>query len=252
MPAKDQPVIIVIPCYNEQQRLPVESLLAFLEAGPPEVGFLLVDDGSQDGTLALLEGLARQRPQRLRVLALGRNQGKGEAVRRGVLAALEAAPAAVGFWDADLAAPLEEIPALLAVLRQRPRVAMVMGARVQLLGRRIHRRPWRHYLGRVGASLISLLLRLPVYDSQCGAKVFRADQRLSQVFARPFLARWLFDVEIILRYSRLFQVQSPPVSPLEAIYEQPLSSWCEIGGSKVRPGDYLRALGECYRLWKSY
>lgn len=191
MPVLDQPVIIVIPCYNEERRLPAPRLLEFLEQGPAGIGFLLVDHGSSDGTLALLQSLA--------ALSLGHNQGKGEAVRRDILAALEAAPQAVGFWDADLAAPLEEIPALLEVLRQRPAVEMVLGARVQMLGRQISRRAWRHYLGRVSASLISPLLGLPLYDSQCGAKLFRANPRLAQIFGRRFQARWLFDVEVILR-----------------------------------------------------
>jgi glycosyltransferase involved in cell wall biosynthesis len=250
--SRDQRAIIVIPCYNEENRLPVERLLAFLAAGPREVSFLLVDDGSRDGTLSKLENLRRQCPDRVVVLPLKENRGKGEAVRQGVMAALASGPATVGFWDADLAAPLEEIPHLLGVLDRRPEVEMVMGIRVQTLGRQISRRPWRHYLGRVGASLISLLLQMPVYDTQCGAKIFRANRHLAQVFALPFQARWLFDVEIILRYLALFKNGDLAVSPMRGLYEEPLSRWMDVSGSKVNIISYLRALAEFYRLWRSY
>lgn len=243
--------ILVVPCFNEEQRLPVQDFLAFLATGPAEVSFLLVDDGSRDGTRQVLEGLGQAHPERVKLLPLQANRGKAEAVRQGVLAALEMTPEFIGYWDADLAAPLEEAAALLDILRDKPEVDMVLGSRVQMLGRRISRRPLRHYLGRVSATLISLLLHLPIYDSQCGAKIFQVNQRLRQIFAQPFQARWLFDVEIILRYLALWKQEPRPAS-WQRIYEQPLSCWRDIGGSKVGPGGYLRSLADYGRLWRHY
>src|SRR5215212_22879 len=192
-------LILVIPCYNEERRLPVDALRAFALDGV-RLELLLVNDGSRDGTLALLESLHAENPDRFSVLNLEQNQGKAEAVRRGIVAAMERGPDFFGFWDADLATQLEELPSYLNVFRTRREVDMVFGARVRLLGRSISRRPTRHYVGRVGATLISSSLGLAVYDTQCGAKLFRNGDEMRELFATPFLSRWLFDVEIIARY----------------------------------------------------
>ena len=107
---------------------------------------------------------------------------------------LDRGPDFVGFWDADLATPLSELPGFMKVMKTRPQIEMVLGARVRLLGRDIRRNPTRHYVGRVGATLISSSLGLAVYDTQCGAKLFRANDTLRDVFGTPFLSRWIFDV----------------------------------------------------------
>ena len=156
-------VTLVVPAYNEADRLKVDDFVGYLRADTAAgVRLLFVDDGSSDGTAALLQRIvAAAPPGRAAVLSLGHNQGKAEAVRRGMLQALDA-PAdlceIVGFWDCDLATPLAAIAQLANVLHARSGVAMVFGARVALLGRRIARQPVRHYLGRVFATLASLSL----------------------------------------------------------------------------------------------
>src|SRR6185437_8820913 len=166
-------VALVVPCFNEEERLdPAAFVAARVEGVALELVF--VDDGSTDGTRGVLEALRARHPDRVRVVAQPVNGGKAEAVRRGVLDAFERRPDAVGFWDADLATPLSELPLLVQVLQERPEVEIVFGSRVKLMGRRIERRPWRHYLGRIFATAASVALTLPVYDTQCGAKLFRA------------------------------------------------------------------------------
>jgi len=241
--------VIVVPCFNEERRFRAEPFVAFVDRDPA-VAFVLVDDGSTDRTLDVLRAAARARPERIAVLPLSPNGGKAEAVRRGMLHALEGSPEHVGFWDADLATPLDAIPEFVSELRARPEAFMVFGARVKLLGRTIERRPLRHYLGRVFATAASIALRLPIYDTQCGAKLFRAGPHLARWLAEPFLTRWIFDVELIARAIGEDRVAGR--DGLDRIVEIPLREWHDIAGSKVRPGDFLRAAGELARIRARY
>src|SRR5512133_574565 len=99
----DAHLVLVVPCYNEARRLPGERFLEFARA---HVRLLFVDDGSRDETAAVHAELVKAAPGAIAALRLERNQGKAEAVRQGVLAALASSPRLVGFWDADLATPL--------------------------------------------------------------------------------------------------------------------------------------------------
>lgn len=246
----NQPCSIVIPCYNEEIRFPFDQFTAFVAANPA-IRFLLVNDGSKDNTLDVLRRARAGREEQVDVIDQSANGGKGEAVRAGVLAALKREGCLyVGFWDADLATPLEMIGELAAVLASRPEVAMVFGARVKLLGRRVERRAIRHYLGRIFATVVSLALRLPIYDTQCGAKIFRVTGGTNELFAEPFCSRWVFDVEIIARFIRQRRYDMNSVQ--SSIYEFPLPEWRDVAGSRVRPGDFLKAFGDVVKIYSRY
>jgi glycosyltransferase involved in cell wall biosynthesis len=240
-------LILVVPCYNEAARLDREAFRRFSLPGQ-RIEFLFVDDGSSDATLSVLNDLAAEDPSRFSVLALAQNSGKSEAVRQGMLTAMERKPDLTGFWDADLATPLDELPGYLEVFDTRGEIAMVFGARVRLLGREISRRASRHYVGRVGATLISSSLGLAVYDTQCGAKLFRANGDLRDVFSRPFLSRWIFDVEIIARFVKRWGRDVAARS----IYELPITRWHDVKGSKVKGRDFARALRDLWKIHRAY
>jgi glycosyltransferase involved in cell wall biosynthesis len=241
-------VWIVVPCYNEEDRLPVAAIQAFLK-DHPVVSLCLVDDGSEDGTRAVLERLAAACPGQVSVLAPGRNQGKGEAVRQGVLLGLEKDGAAelFGFWDADLSTPLSELAPLVNACTSSPAHIAAIGSRIKRLGARVTRRAARHYFGRVFATFASITLRLPVYDSQCGAKIFRRDAA-AVAFAGPFVSRWLFDVELLARLRNHYRDQDLT----ETIVEVPLGVWTDIGASKVRLWHFLLAPVELWRIARMY
>ena len=241
---------IIVPCFNEESRLGLDLFADFLRS-EETIHFLFVNDGSTDGTLRLLRQFELQHPDRASVLDKPVNVGKAEAVRDGMRQAMLAdTPDYVGFWDADLATPLNAIPELLQQFAANPAIEMVFGARVRLLGRKVNRNPLRHYLGRVFASAVSIMLRLPIYDTQCGAKIFRVTPELSEVLSAPFHSRWIFDVEILARFAAL---KKGDASYLEnTVYEYPLPEWNDVRGSKVTSGAFLRAIFALFGIWRRY
>lgn len=231
MPIK-QRTIVVIPCFNEEQRFSASAFLGSILA-EPELGFVLVDDGSADGTFGVLQDVEQQAPAgRVSALRLPENVGKAEAVRQGVLHAFGKAPELIGYWDADLATPLSYIARFAEQLEDEDRL-LVFGSRVRLLGRHVERRPARHYVGRGFATLAALALGLPVYDTQCGAKLFRANGVMREVFSRPFELDWCFDVEM---FARLIPLEAEGrVRIREQCVEYPLEEWTDTAGSKLTP-----------------
>lgn len=241
---------VVIPCFDEAARLPVDAFADHARKHA-DVDFLFVDDGSRDDTLRVLRALEARAPERISVIEQRPNQGKAEAVRLGMNAAFERGARYAGYLDADLAAPLSEIARLRAVFEAHEDIEMVFGARVMLMGRHIERRRARHYLGRVFATVASATLGLPVYDTQCGAKLFRVTPTTRALFADPFVGGWIFDVEILAR--RLVADRTGELPPTSRVlYELPLDTWVDVAGSKVAPTDFLRAMLAMWRIRRRY
>jgi glycosyltransferase involved in cell wall biosynthesis len=241
---------VVIPCYNEAERLDVEAFREYA-AGRRGIRFLFVDDGSTDGTAAVLRSICDGDSEAFDVVTLPQNMGKSEAVRRGFLEAFASAPDYVAFWDADLATPLEAIPEFIELLDRRPELEAVIGSRVNLLGRSVKRNLARHYVGRVFATAAAAILGLAVYDTQCGAKMFRVNQETTGLFREPFIVGWIFDVEILARMLKARRgTARPPVSAI--LYEHPLMAWHDIKGSKVRLRTFVTVAVDLARIWFKY
>lgn len=148
--------VVVVPCYNEEKRLKKKEFLRFLTGpGSKLHTMLFVNDGSTDATLEVLKSLESEMPARIKVVNCEENGGKAEAVRKGLLAAIDFPGIQyVGFWDADLATPLYHILDFITLAEEKPHLEMIFGARVALLGRQIKRKLSRHYLGRIFATLV--------------------------------------------------------------------------------------------------
>ena len=123
----------------------------------------------------------------------------------------------------------------------------VCGSRILRLGASIHRSFFRHYFGRVFATVASNILNIPVYDTQCGAKLFRAEHA-ELIFSEHFLSRWFFDVELFARSIELMGRQKT----VHSIYEVPLSQWHDQGVSKVSWGSMIRTPIELLRIYYHY
>lgn len=241
-------VLLVVPCYAEALRLLPAAFLDVL-ATRPWLRLLFVDDGSQDATMEVLQSLAAARPEQIGVRRLAAHSGKAEAVRVGILDAALSSPTYVGFWDADLSTPLDTIDDFVALADRRPAIDLVIGSRVNVMGRDIRRDAARHYVSRAFATAASVALDLPVYDTQCGAKLFRATDDVLGLFAEPFASRWIFDVEILARYLALpIRGGEPPRRA--RIYELVLPAWHEVPGSKLRALDFMASFIEVFGVWR--
>jgi dolichyl-phosphate beta-glucosyltransferase len=235
--------LLVVPCFNEARRL---DCAAFVElATSARTGLLFVDDGSIDATPEVLESIRSHAPDAVDILRLARNVGKAEAVRRGLLAAVERGALIVGYADADLSTPTSELLMLLDVAEGGK--AAVLGSRVALLGTSVERRTSRRYLGRLFAAAASFALSVPVYDTQCGAKWFRTSDAFGVAIATPFRSAWAFDVELLGR----LLIGGPGAAPLRAdmCAEVPLRRWRDVDGGKLTLGGMTRSGIDLVRIW---
>ena len=233
---------IIVPCYNESNRLDLHSFGEFIERNE-NYYFHFVNDGSEDNTQDVLTQFQKKFTKNVFILALNSNFGKAEAVRRGVLEAHSLCTyELIGFLDADLATPLEELHLLKKPFVDKD-IAIVIGSRIKRLGATIQRSSKRHYLGRIFATISSVLLKLPVYDTQCGAKLFRACT-INILFDQPFTSKWLFDVEILSRFKSASEFNNSKIE------EVPLRQWIAKDGTKIKLKDFLQVPWELYKIQK--
>jgi glycosyltransferase involved in cell wall biosynthesis len=197
---------IIIPVYNEENRLPhaLEQVFAFLEkqAYPGEV--LVIENGSTDGTLQLAQQYAREYPN-LRVFHEP-EPGKGNAVRRGMT---EARGSYRFVCDVDLSMPVEEINHFLPPALTGFDIAI---ASREAPGAVRYNEPYyRHLTGRVFNCLIRLLVLPDIQDTQCGFKCFRATVA-EGIFRYQKLTGWSFDVEILhIARQRGYRITEVPI-----------------------------------------
>lgn len=182
---------LVVPAYNEQGRLPatLRKMRDFLTRQGFSYEVLVVDDGSQDGTAALVEAAAAEFPG-LRLLREP-HRGKGHAVRRGML---EAKGDYVMFCDADFSMPVEEVVRFPEVLRGPHQIAIA--SREVSGARRIGEPRHRHLMGRVFNLIVRLLAVPGLQDTQCGFKCFTREAA-QRIFRTQVIDGFGFDVEVL-------------------------------------------------------
>ena len=232
---------IIIPCFNEERRLKIEEF-AYNVKRHVWLHCIFVNDGSTDGTMARIKALSALYAEQIHYIDLGNNFGKAKAVWHGFQKAFDMGYENIGYWDADLSTPLSAVEQMCEQLSM-PEVVMVFGSRVRLLHRHIERKAVRHYLGRLFATVASLVIGLSIYDTQCGAKIFKNNINLQRVFSKPFSTSWVFDVEIFARFT-LLQKHDGVTSLARTAIEYPLQEWHDVPGSKLNLWDFFKAAYE--------
>ncbi|MGM5630739.1 glycosyltransferase [Apibacter raozihei] len=236
---------VVVPCYNEENRLPVGEFEKSLETDK-SLYFCFVNDGSTDGTLNILNMLKEKFPENVLVVDQQPNAGKSAAIFRGINDSLNWKPFdIIGYLDADLATSIEEYKRICSYMNDS--VVMVFGSRIRRIGSQINRKLHRHLIGRIFATLSSTMLDLPVYDTQCGAKAFSNDIA-RQIFKDPFISNWSFDIEIFFKFIKIVGKENVENSAKEI----PLESWRDVGDSKVKLSYSLKLPFELLRIKRYY
>ena len=239
-------VVIIIPCYNEADRLDTNKFIDYLSKNT-HLHFIFIDDGSTDNTNLIIKQIILKFNSLASLLINETNKGKAESVRLGVIESYKMNPDFIGFLDADLAAPIGEIDNLLKIIKKDKTKEVVFASRIQLIGSEIKRNYFRHFFGRVFATVVSNILNLPVYDTQCGAKIF-SRKICDDIFYEQFISPWLFDVELFARLLNVYGMERT----IQMSYEYPVSKWVDIDGSKVKPIFFLKDPFELLKIVRHY
>ncbi|MDA9016072.1 glycosyltransferase [Flavobacteriaceae bacterium] len=217
---------IIVPCFNEAKRIPLVDFETFL-SHYPKVTLYFVNDGSTDETAAVIASFQKRQLEKVHLLNLHQNLGKGNAVRQGMLHALDNKGCdTFAYLDADLSTSLEECNHLAEQIKDLKQ--FVFGSRIKKIDNSIERKFFRFIIGRVIATAISKVLNLAVYDTQCGCKIF-TKKTAKLAFGAPFISTWLFDVELFFRLKNHFGTSDFKTISAEV----PLKKWRDQGGSKI-------------------
>lgn len=241
---QERKIVVIIPCFNESERFKIVNWEAEFKQYS-WVDFLFINDGSTDNTAQLLDEFSTQFDN-VFSLAMLKNSGKAEAIRQAVFQFNTIQYSYVAYLDADLATPVSELLRLYDYLAMHTELDLVMGSRIKLIGNHVKRDSKRHYFGRIFATIVSqFILKFPIYDTQCGAKVFRSSLAY-ELFQEPFETKWLFDVELLLRFKK-------KNNELESkIKEISLEIWEEKGGSKIKVKEFAQFPVQLLKIYFKY
>jgi CheY-like chemotaxis protein len=237
---------VVIPCYNEEERL---SSTEFKDFAHKNLGYHLcfVNDGSTDKTLEVLEELRKGNESNISVYNCEKNGGKAEAVRQGMLHLHKDTQFDyIGFLDADLSTDFRDFDDLVQTL-EKSDFKIVSGSRMSRMGADITKESARKIISMTINLIIRSILRMPFNDTQCGAKIMTRDI-VPMLFEKVFITKWIFDVEIFMRMRKHFG----KAKVIQLICEQPLKRWIHADGSKLSMKDSVKIVGQLAKIAISY
>jgi len=233
---------VVIPCYNEEERLLSDEFLTYIDKNS---GYHLcfVNDGSKDNTLEVLHQLQKGREDFITVCDCKKNGGKAEAVRLGMLHMAKREDLDyIGFLDADLSTDLADFDDLVKTIETSD-FKIVSGSRIARMGANITKESARKIISLTINFIIRKILSMDFKDTQCGAKIFRKDV-IGIAFKDKFVTQWIFDVEIFKRMTIHFGLKKAKAM----LCEQPLKRWIHADGSKLSMKDSVKIIGQLAQI----
>ncbi|WP_437370977.1 response regulator [Maribacter litoralis] len=233
---------VVIPCYNEEERLLGTEFKDFAHSN---LGYHLcfVNDGSTDNTLKVLEELRKGNESNISIYDCEKNGGKAEAVRLGMLhMAKDTQLDYIGFLDADLSTDFRDFDDLVETL-DKSNFKIVSGSRMSRMGADITKESARKVISMTINLIIRTILRMPFNDTQCGAKVMDRSV-VPLLFNKSFITKWLFDVEMFIRMRKHYG----KTEAKKLICEQPLKRWIHADGSKLSMKDSVKIVGQLAKI----
>ena len=236
-----QKIAIIIPCYNEEKRIKKSNIDYIINNTDAFVFF--ANDGSKDNTLSILNDISVHYSNRCFVINYNQNEGKANTIYKAINTINQRNDFDfIGYFDADFSTPPNEIKRLIEIVNDSD-YQFVFGSRVLLLNSGIERKWYRHIIGRVIITSVNFKLKLGIYDTQCGAKIFSKDI-IKAAFVKPFKTSWLFDMEIFARLKK--------ENSLNKGMEIPIYDWKDVEGSKLGFKTGFKIIKELYLLLKNY
>ena len=237
---------VIIPCFNEANRLNINAFKKCLKTYH-DFQLCFVNDGSTDDTLHLLSSFQREFKERVTIIDMKKNKGKAAAIRAGsrFLYSLKKIKY-VGFLDADLSTDFEEFNDLVDNLKLEKKLIMVFGSRNSEKSN-VNRNNLRDFFSKVVNHFIKIILKLPIKDTQCGAKVFRV-KYIPVMYNSKFKSKWLFDIELFLRLKIHFNNKNI----MDYIKECPLKNWNHVDDSKLGIRDSVQIPYKLAKIWFAY
>tara|TARA_B110001450_G_scaffold226682_1_gene225575 strand:- start:3566 stop:4300 length:735 start_codon:yes stop_codon:yes gene_type:complete len=238
---------IIIPCFNEANRLNINAFRKCLLTYE-DFQLCFVNDGSTDDTLDILSKFQKEFDESVTVIDVKKNKGKAAAIRAGsrFLYSLKKIKY-VGYLDADLSTDFEDFNDLIENLKLDKKLIMVFGSRDSDNNHNIKRNKLRNFFSRIISGFTRMVLKLPIKDTQCGAKVFRV-KYIPIMYNSKFKSKWLFDIEIFLRLKLHFKNKKI----MNYIKEHPLKNWSHVDDSKLVLKDSVQIPYKLAEIWFSY
>lgn len=233
-------ISIVIPCFNEENRLDISEIKQ-LFTQKNIANLIFVDDGSTDQTYRILSEIKNDYEDRVLIIYNKENKGKAEAVRQGMLYGLEKTNSKIlGFLDADFFIPSEEVFRLISLFEKN--TLFLFGSKYQSKYLTKKRKLYRRFFGEFFSKLVTLMIGIKVYDSQCGIKLFKRSI-VTLLFKKPFITNWTFDVELFFRFKEKNN---------QNLKEIPLKKFNEAKESKMKISDFLIVPYELLKIFFYY